>query len=297
MIKVAAFPKCYMDELVQTRTMSIFQWMDLAATLNVDGLEFYPGFLDSTADEEYLGRVRGRLADLRLAMPMLCVSPDFAQPDAASRAAEVETQRRMIALAASFGARTCRVLSGQRRPEVSRADGVRWVVQCITELLPYAEEQGVILAMENHYKDNFWRYPEFAQKLEVFREIVEAIDSPFFGVNYDPSNAIIAGDDPLEVLEVVKHRVVSMHASDRFLTGGTLEDLRQMELDAVGYAGILSHGVVGEGLNDYDAIFSTLRQVGFDGWISIEDGMNGMDDMRCSVEFLRRKIAQHFTEG
>jgi len=294
MIKVAAFPKCYMDELVQTRTMSIFQWMDLAATLNVDGLEFYPGFLDSTADEEYLGRVRGRLADLRLAMPMLCVSPDFTQPNAASRAAEVETQRRMIGLAASFGARTCRVLSGQRRPEVSRADGVRWVVQCITELLPYAEEQGVILAMENHYKDNFWRYPEFAQKLDVFREIVEAIDSPFFGVNYDPSNAIIAGDDPLEVLEVVKHRVVSMHASDRYLAeGATLEALRQAD-GTIGYAPDLRHGVTGRGLNDYDAIFGILAAHDYRGWVSIEDGMNGMGEMAESLAFLRGMIARHF---
>ena len=293
MIKVAAFPKCYMDDLVVTHTMSLYEWIDLAATLGVDGLEFYPGFLEST-DDAYLGRVRDRLGAHHLAMPMFCYSSDFTNPDDAARAAEMEKQRQAIDVTRSFGGTTCRVLSGQRRPDVSRAEGVRWVVECITGLLPYAQERGVILAMENHYKDNYWRYPEFAQKLDVFKEIVDAIDHPFFGVNYDPSNAILAGDDPLEVLEAVKHRVVSMHASDRFLQGGTLDDLRAMELDAVGYAGILSHGVVGEGLNDYDAIFRTLRAVGFDGWISIEDGMNGMDDMRRSVEFLRAKIAQHF---
>ena len=51
--------------------------------------------------------------------------------------------------------------------------------------------------MENHYKDNYWQYPEFAQKMDVFVEIVEQIDSPWFGVNYDPSNTILAGEDPL----------------------------------------------------------------------------------------------------
>ena len=93
--------------------------------------------------------------------------------------------------------------------------------------------------MENHYKDNFWTYPEFAQKQDVFLEIVDQIDSPWFGVQYDPSNAILAGEDPLDLLEKVKHRVVTMHASDRHLKPGhTIEELRTVE-DSLGYAAIL----------------------------------------------------------
>jgi sugar phosphate isomerase/epimerase len=87
----------------------------------------------------------------------------------------------------------------------------------------------VTLILENHYKDDFWNYPEFAQKMDVFCALVDRIHHPHFGVNYDPSNAIIAGDDPLELLRRVKHRVVTMHASDRFLIEGTLEDLRREE--------------------------------------------------------------------
>ena len=147
--------------------------------------------------------------------------------------------------------------------------------------------------MENHYKDGYWRYPEFAQDLDIFVEIINQIDSPWFGVNYDPSNAIINGEDPLEVLAAVKHRVVSMHASDRYLASGTLEDITQQD-GSLGYAKNLKHGVIGKGLNDYDAIFSTLKAEGFDGWISIEDGENGMDELRESVSFLRAKIADHF---
>ena len=47
-------------------------------------------------------------------------------------------------------------------------------------------------------------------------------------------------------------------------------------------------------MNDYDAIFSELTDVGFDGWISIEDGMDGIEQMARSAEFLRRKIASHW---
>jgi sugar phosphate isomerase/epimerase len=225
---------------------------------------------------------------------MLCCSPDFTQPNPALLQKEIDLEKRMIEITAFFGGRFCRVLSGQRRPELSREDGVAQVVRVIKSLLPFAEKHGVVLNMENHYKDNYWKYPEFAQKADVFVEIVNQIDSPWFGVNYDPSNTILAGEDPLELLERVKHRVVTMHASDRYLKSGTIEDLRKEE-DSVGYASRLSHGVIGEGMNDYDKIFSTLHAVGFKSWISIEDGMDGMDDLRESVRFLRAKMARHFT--
>ena len=71
--------------------------------------------------------------------------------------------------------------------------------------------------------------------------------------------------------------------------------MRKEELGVEGYAKRLSHGEIGRGLNDYDAIFSTLKAAGFaDNWISIEDGVEGMDQMMRSAEFLNRKIAEHW---
>ena len=273
--------------------MTLFEWIELGATLGVDGLEFYSGFLED--DESFLKSVKAALEEHNLAMPMLCCSPDFTQPDPLSLGEEIEHEKRMIEITAFLGGRFCRVLSGQRRPGLAREVGIAQVVRVIKGLLPFAEEHGVVLNMENHYKDNYWKYPEFAQKIDVFVEIVEQIDSPWFGVNYDPSNTILAGEDPSALLERVKHRVVSMHASDRFLKHGTIEDLRKEE-DSVGYAGRLSHGVIGKGLNDYDKIFSTLHSAGFNSWISIEDGLGGMDELRESVDFLRKKIDRYFAD-
>lgn len=293
-IHLAAFPKCYMDELCVTRSLSLLEWIDLGATLGVEGLELYAGFFPSLG-RAYLETVRAALTRHQLAMPMFCASPDFTRPEAAERLEEVERMKEMIDLVAFFGAaapRTCRVLSGQRRPTISEDEGVELVVDCIQQLLPHAAERGVILAMENHYKDNYWTYPEFAQHGPVFRRIVDRIDSPWFGVNYDPSNAILAGEDPIELLETVKHRVVSMHASDRRLRPGyTIQDLRAQE-EGLGYASILEHGEIGTGMNDFDTIFRILKSVGFEGWISIEDGVNGLDELRRSVVFLRGALSR-----
>jgi alpha-L-fucosidase len=81
---------------------------------------------------------------------------------------------------------------------------------------------------------------------------------------------------------------------DRYLAEGTIEDLRKEEGGAQGYAKRLRHGEIGKGLNDYDAIFTELKSKGFNGWISIEDGVDGMEQLARSVEFLKKKIAQHW---
>src|SRR6516164_10531265 len=225
MPKLSVFPKCYMDELCVTKTMTHSDCIELAATLDVDGIEMYPGFLQSF-EPEYLARLKAQLFKHGLAAPMMCASPDFTTPDAQFRREEVERQKQIIDVTAQLGGKFCRVLSGQQRPGVSRADGVRWTVESIKSLLEYAGSRKVVLNMENHYKDGFWQFPEFAQSIEIFLEIVDQIESPWFGVNYDPSNAIIAGQDPLAVLAAVKGRVVSMHASDRYLADGTLAELK-----------------------------------------------------------------------
>ena len=260
--------------------MSVFDWIAMARNLDADGLEMYEGFFTSL-EPSYLDSVGEAIASAGFAMPMLCCSPDFTHPDADARKREIEREAAMIGVTRRLGGpkTVCRVLSGQRYPEVSREQGLEWVVECIEAVLPVARENDVVLGLENHYKDGFWKYPEFAQKQDVFLDLLGAIsEREYFGVQYDPSNAIVAGDDPVELLGLVADRVVSMHASDR-------------RLDA---DGTLLHGVTGKGLNDYDAIFGLLKTHNYSGWISIEDGMNGMEEMAESLAFLRRMSAKYF---
>jgi sugar phosphate isomerase/epimerase len=292
MPKLAAFPKAYMDSLVVDGSMTICQWVDMASKLDIDGLEFYCAFLE-LADRKMWAESRKMAEDKGLTIPMLCCSPDFTHPDAKFRQQQIDLEKGWIDMTVALGGTFCRVLSGQRRPKVSREDGLRYAAESIQACIPQAAAAGVTLIIENHYKDNYWQFPEFAQQMDVFCDLVDRIDSPHFGVNFDPSNTFLAGEDPLELLQRVKHRVVTMHASDRYLSEGTIEDLRKEE-DSVGYAKRLSHGEIGQGMNDYDAIFGTLASVGFDGWVSIEDGVDGFDQLERSAQFLRRKINQYW---
>jgi sugar phosphate isomerase/epimerase len=290
--RISVFPKFAFDQLV-ARQLSFDQWIRDAAALGGEGIEHYDGFFPSL-DAAEVDRVRRLIDDTGQVTSMICFSPDFTHPDAAERARQVERQQAAIDLTVRLGAKHCRTLSGQRYPELSRKDGIARTVEGITRSLEYAERRGVILCMENHYKDGTWRYPEFAQPEDIFLEIIGQIDSPHFGVQYDPSNAFVGGFDPVRFLEKVKRRVVTMHASDRYLAAGaTLDDLKLGD-GATGYASALKHGETGKGLNDYDAIFSILAGAGFNGWISVEAGMEGLDEIARSVEFLKKKRAKYY---
>ncbi|MEQ8687845.1 MAG: sugar phosphate isomerase/epimerase family protein [Imperialibacter sp.] len=295
MPQLAAFPKAFMQALCKDGTMTVSEWIELAVKLDIDGLEWYAGFLEMNDQKNWL-EFRKHVEGHGKVIPMMCCSPDFTHPDKAFRQKEIEKQKHWIDMTYALGGSFCRVLSGQKRPELSMDEGVKLAADSIEQCLPYAQERGITLIIENHYKDDFWEYPEFAQKADVFCQLVESIDHPCFGVNYDPSNTYLAGEDPIDLLKRVSHRVVTMHASDRYLKYGSIDDLRNEEGGAVGYAKRLSHGEIGKGLNDYDAIFSELKRVSFDGWISIEDGVDGMDQLERSLAFVRRKMREYWRE-
>jgi sugar phosphate isomerase/epimerase len=289
---ISLFPKCYFDDFTEGRRDYV-TWIRDAASLGGEGLEHYDGFFRSFAPADVDPVIRA-MEETGQVSSMLCFSPDFTHPDPDERRRQVERQKAAIDLTVRLGARHCRTLSGQRYPDLSRADGIARTLDGIRRSLEYAEQRDVVLCMENHYKDGTWRYPEFAQPEDIFLEIVEQIDSPHFGVQYDPSNAVVGGFDPIRFLEKVRHRVVTMHASDRYLApGATLDDLATGD-GATGYASALKHGETGQGMNDYDAIFRLLADVDFSGWISIEDGMNGLDEIARSAAFLRQKRAEFY---
>src|SRR5262245_20559463 len=291
--KISVFPKCYFDELVRGER-SYVDWIYDAATLGGEGVEHYDEFF-SSYDEADVRPVMDAMRKTGQISSMLCFSPDFTHPDPDERARQVDRQKRAIDLSVRIGARYCRTLSGQKYPGLSITEGVTRAAECIEQSIEYAVGRDVVLCLENHYKVGDWLYPEFAQQAEPFLALLDALpESAHFGVQYDPSNAVVGGFDPIAFLDRIKHRVVTMHASDRYLVPGTTLEEITLQDGTVGYPDKLRHGETGKGANDYDAIFRILREVGFSGWISVEDGMNGLDELRRSVEFLKTKRAQYY---
>jgi sugar phosphate isomerase/epimerase len=300
--RLAAFPKAFFQQLLTGGPMSIEDFIRRAPALGLEGVELYPGFLGGT-DDGTLTRLLRVADDVGVELPMMCSSPDFIDPRPGAWERAVDKMRELVdvmtVLAPRSSWRSVRVLSGQAWPGVPEDEGIRRAVEGIQAVLAYAAPKQVSVVMENHYKDGLWEYPEFALTSRRFLAIVDQLGSPWFGINFDPSNAIVAGEDPLDLLDRVVGRVRSMGASDRSLRAGyNLEDLQAHR--GQGYSEALLHGVVGQGLNDYPTILSRLAQAGFGGWISIEDGEAGGErgylDIAASARFLAELVDRYWPE-
>src|SRR5882757_7166366 len=101
-VKLSAFPKCYLETIAGARTMSVFDWIEMARSLDADGLEMYDGFFTSL-EPDYLNRVGDAIAAAGFAMPMLCCSPDFTNPDADGRKRAIEREIAMIGVTRRLG--------------------------------------------------------------------------------------------------------------------------------------------------------------------------------------------------
>src|SRR5690242_290727 len=137
MPRLSVFPKAFMTALCKDGTMRISEWIALAVQLDIEGLEWYAGFLEMKEESNWL-KFRRQVEDHGKVIPMLCCSPDFTHPDPAFRKIEIEKQKRWIDMTFALGGSYCRVLSGQKRPGLSMEEGVKLAADCISECLPYA---------------------------------------------------------------------------------------------------------------------------------------------------------------
>ena len=89
---------------------------------------------------------------------------------------------------------------------------IRRMVTHFRELVPHAEEVGVVMALENHMD---YRCTEIA-------EIISEVDSPWLRVNFDFANSYSVIEDPLDAACAVAEWTVMAHIKDMRVQPKTL---------------------------------------------------------------------------
>lgn len=250
-MKLSSLPvSLYPDLTAGTRTLA--DWFNFAAQLGLDGADVSVVHLQSHAPA-YLRTLRQQALDAGVQIAMLVTYADFTHPDAAERVRQVAEIHTYCEVAAAVGANFLRVTAGQNHPGVPRDEGIAWAVAGLTACLDKAAAMGVTLCYENHTKGYAWTYNDFSQPAPIFLEIVRRTAGTGLHILYDTANTLGAGDDPLAVLAQVKERVAVIHVND------------------IRRAGYFEPCLLGTGVAPVQAIFATLVQQGFDGWVSVEE--------------------------
>lgn len=142
-----------------------------------------------------------------------------------------------------------------------------------------AERHDIHIAIEPHAR--------FTSDVDTFKHLLNLVESPKIGINYDTGNSYLQDNDPVEYLEGLgPENVVHLHAKDITLEQSD-EERGEVTGTPVGCA-------VGEGVVDWHAVFEVLENAGFDGVVSVEAGT--FEEARTSYEFLE-EMAEEYELG
>jgi sugar phosphate isomerase/epimerase len=171
------------------------------------------------------------------------VGAAFASEDKADQEREWDKVRRAIDAAQILGARSMR---GFRSPQYDSAESIPRIAPWIRRCAEYAAERNVYMGMENHGG-------ELSGSPEACRDLARQVDSPYFGILYDPCNLWTRGTDYRAGLETMKDHIVHVHIKD-----GTSEAASQ------------KHTMLGDGDIDIPWVLKRLDEIGYDGHITLE---------------------------
>jgi len=166
--------------------MDLFDFVNLAADMALDGVELTSYYFPENVTNEYLHRIKQHAFTLGLDISGTSVGNDFCVPDGPGREKQLELVRTWVDRASEMDAPVIRIFAGRVPKGEDEAKAVERAIEGIKASLPYAVEKGVTLALENH--GGITATP--AQLLKL----VKAVDSPNFGVNLDTGN--FHGKDP-----------------------------------------------------------------------------------------------------
>jgi myo-inositol catabolism protein IolH len=176
-------------------------------------------------------------------------------PDEDERQAAVRYWKRAIALSVELGcARMNSEFNG--RPEAAGASEAQFW-RSMEELLPIFEREGIDLALEAHPDD-------FVEQGNAAVDLIRGIDSPRLGYLYCAPHTFHLGGDIRGMLRYAGDLVTQVHLGDSFDHRAS-SGLRYIVNPPGSPARVHQHLDIGQGEVDFDALFSGLHEIGFDG--------------------------------
>lgn len=168
------------------------------------------------------------------------------------------TVRSAITLATKLGVDTVCTLAGMPAAGKSRSQTIAEDLPgAFRPLLDEAGRNGVRIALENWFATNI-------QHLDHWRQVFDVLPDAHFGLNYDPSHLDWQGIDVVASVHEFKDRIFHVHAKD--------VSVNESRRARVGYGGDgwWRYVLPGYGRIRWGEFITTLREVGYDGVLSIE---------------------------
>jgi D-psicose/D-tagatose/L-ribulose 3-epimerase len=139
------------------------------------------------------------------------------------------------------------------------ADEKKWSADVLRSTAELAKQANLMMAVE--YLNRFECY--FLNTAAAARELVELVGHPSFRTMYDSFHAHIEEKDPAAAIRTVAPVLAHVHISEN------------------------DRGTPGTGQVNWDSTFETLKEVGYDGWLTIEAFGRALPDLAAATRVWR----------
>lgn len=242
----------WIHNVVRTQgEMDLEAFFEEAHRLKLDGVELTAYYFPSTEDF-YLRSLKRRALSCGLDLYAVGVGNNFCLPEEARRKEQVDLVKKWINVAFQLGAPCLRVFAGSVPPGHTEEEAYNWTVDALKACAQYAEEKGIVLALENH--------GGITTKAEIVLRILEDVGSEWVRHVLDTGNYL----EPLydEIRKTAPYAIyVHARQEDQVISHPQLKGQRRRI--------------------DYKKIRDILIDVDFNGYVSIE--YEGEEDSMVGV--------------
>lgn len=171
--------------------------------------------------------------------------PSWIEPDAHYRQVRIDHTKRCLTLAKELGAPCITTEPGGPLEGRKWSDCLKLFIEMLKPVVEHAEKEGVPLLVE----------PEpdlLIETADQYLEFASKIQSPMLGLNFDIGHFYCVKDEPAPTVHKLKDHIRHVH----------LEDIAATRVH--------HHLIPGEGVIDFASTLKSLKDVGYDGWVTIE---------------------------
>ncbi len=244
-------------------------------------------------DEEKAAYINKYCKDRGVEISALAYYPNTLEKDPEKRRQIIEHLKKVIEASALLGVNMVTTFIG-RVTDLNVEDNLVQVGQVWPDILRFAEEKGVKIAIENCpmlFGPEQWPGGQnLFTSPENWKKILEILPSENLGINYDPSHFVWQMIDYIKPIYEFKDKIFHVHIKDIKLYQDKLETAGTMAypLD------YMSPKLPGLGDVDWGKYISALTDIRYDGYVCLEiedKAFEGSDqDVRNSLILSKRYI-------
>ncbi len=242
------FGEVYPEQVKPSKEMSLEDFIKRAHDLKVDGVSLESCFIPRF-DSGYLSEIKGMLDEYGLDRVYAWGHPDGLEGGKNEKAYEEMVEH--IDYAEAIGAKVMRVVGSSLEFRFEpHGPQIKKLSEMFSKAVKISENKGIKMADENHIDYN----------PEEMLQIINNVNSPNFGINFDTGNFMRVLADPIEGMEKLAKHTFATH----------VKDLKPEKGQSVSNWHFFACTPVGDGLVNNKKLAQLLKDAGYEGFLAVE---------------------------